>query len=154
MFTYIRSRHKQCKVVWRVFCCARGKGVSANQVRCADPVAQVLIRCTMSEAANEISPAIRRGRQVTASDLHRLLRKRLTERAQTFYIEHVRKARPHTVPLQYSIDRILRILTTGMQWYHLDAVFAEVGPLTTSASKFLQGTPYLMINFTVLFRNI
>lgn len=49
--------------------------------------------------------------------------KRLTARAQTFYTESVRKARPQTIPLRYSMDRILRVLTTGMQWHQLDSVY-------------------------------
>ena len=76
----------------------------------------------MSERVAPPPDAARRGRQVTASDLHRLLAKRLTVRAETFYSEYIRKARPQSVPLRYSIDRILRVLVTGMQWRQLDSI--------------------------------
>ena len=135
------------------FLLRKGKVSLRNQLRHADPVARVLATRTMSDAVIEVPLAVRRGRQVTASDLHRLLRKRLTERAQTFYIEHVRRARPHTVPLQYSIDRILRILTTGMQWYQLDTVH---GCWSTHYKRFqvlARNAVFDEINFTVLFRN-
>jgi transposase len=76
----------------------------------------------------------RRRRQVSASDLHRLLCRRLTEKANAFYGANVRKAAERKIPLRYSIDRILRVLVTGIQWHQLDT---NCGCWSTHYKRFL-----------------
>ena len=63
---------------------------------------------------------VRAPRKVTLADLHRLLVKRLIHSAEAAYETRMRKARPRTISMRYTIDRILRVLVTGMQWRHLD----------------------------------
>ena len=54
-------------------------------------------------------------------NMHRLLVNRLHASATAAYDARVRKAAPRTVPMRYSIDRIVWVLRTGAQWYLMES---------------------------------
>ena len=59
-------------------------------------------------------------------DWHRLLVKRLLNRAdEAWAAATVGKGPPRRIPMRYTIDRIIRVLITGEQWFLLESAIGS-----------------------------
>ena len=58
-------------------------------------------------------------------DWHRLLTKRLLNRANVAWAAPVGKGPQRRVPMRYTIDRIIRVLVTGEQWHLLESAIGS-----------------------------